>query len=430
MITTNIGRIFLRTYNERMGKAYSAKEFFDEILHPLVYGSNKYLQWVQNSPFVQMKKGQKVDNLTPNERQEKLEDLHEKISTGNKDASIAIGYAASEEKGYASTSGQVTNIPIVISENDIYYSWIGSCLALGIQGGISIMFEHPEILLDTFIGWKYYRRMVDSNSSMKGNQLSSAWNAQWLAHKYSRTYDPENPLANFSPIEPKGDELGIKPISWIKILIGICRHLENPQLLGYVFSFGQTNTTIGFIPFALDQIRYPLDLYKKLFTMSGDKAEELWGTAMGFQKACQQGSIGITAMKPKGLREYITGKKLPKYKDDEQQTILFNTYITWMIAMLNNEELWVKAQEFANALQAYATAGKQSKTGNSRKVDEVIKATNKNVFISALVNIIGDAENKETIDVFAQTVNTMPTDNVPYFLTLVRFQYAKINNTK
>ena len=108
-----------------------------------------------------MKKGQKVDNLTPNERQEKLEDLHEKISTGNKDASIAIGYAASEEKGYASTSGQVTNIPIVISENDIYYSWIGSCLALGIQGGISIMFEHPEILLDTFIGWKYYRRMVD-----------------------------------------------------------------------------------------------------------------------------------------------------------------------------------------------------------------------------------------------------------------------------
>ena len=98
--------------------------------------------------------------------------------------------------------------------------------------------------------------------------------------------------------------------------------------------------------------------------------------------------------------------------------------------MLNNEELWVKAQEFANALQAYATAGKQSKTGNSRKVDEVIKATNKNVFISALVNIIGDAENKETIDVFAQTVNTMPTDNVPYFLTLVRFQYAKINNTK
>ena len=98
--------------------------------------------------------------------------------------------------------------------------------------------------------------------------------------------------------------------------------------------------------------------------------------------------------------------------------------------MLNNEDLWATAQEFANALQAYATAGRQSKTGNSRKVDEVIKATNKNAFISALVNIIDDAENKEAIDTIAQTVNAMPTDNVPYFLTLVRFQYAKINNKK
>ena len=430
MITTNIGRIFLRIYKEKIGKEYKAKDFFDEVFHPLVFGSNKYLQWVQNSPFVQMKKGQKVDNLTPDERQEKLEDLHEKISAGSKDASIAIGYAASEEKGYASTSGQVTNIPILISEDDIYYSWIGSCLALGLQGGISILFEHPDILWDTFIGWKYYRQMVDSNSAMRGNQLSSAWNAQWLAHRYSKIYDPENPLANFSPTESKGDGLSIETVSWTKLLIGICNHFEKPQLLGYVFSLGQTNTTIGFIPFALDQIRQPLTLYKKLFAMDGKQAEELWGTAMGFQKACQRGVIGITAMEPKGLREYITGKKLPKYKNDEQQTILFNTYITWIIAMLNNEELWATAQKFANALQAYATTGKQSKTGNSRKVDEVIKATNKNTFISALVNIIGDAENKEAIDTIAQAVNAMPTDNVPYFLTLVRFQYAKINNIK
>ena len=59
MITTNIGRIFLRIYKEKIGKEYHAKDFFDEVFHPLVFGSNKYLQWVQNSPFVQMKKGQK-----------------------------------------------------------------------------------------------------------------------------------------------------------------------------------------------------------------------------------------------------------------------------------------------------------------------------------------------------------------------------------
>lgn len=30
----------------------------------------------------------------------------------------------------------------------------------------------------------------------------------------------------------------------------------------------------------------------------------------------------------------------------------------------------------------------------------------------------------------ASIVNTMPSDNVPYFLTLIRFHYATFTNTK
>ena len=60
MITSTIGRIFLDAYNEKMETDYDAITFFNEVYHPLFFGSNKYLQWVQNSPFVQMSKGQKV----------------------------------------------------------------------------------------------------------------------------------------------------------------------------------------------------------------------------------------------------------------------------------------------------------------------------------------------------------------------------------
>ena len=191
------------------------------------------------------------------------------------------------------------------------------------------------------------------------------------------------------------------------------------------------NTTIGFIPFVLSQIRRSFELYERLFQMGSDEAEELWGTAFGLQKACQSGVIGIRAMEPKGLEEYVSAKKIPKYKkDDTKQTILFNTYITWIIAMLNNEELWLKAQEFATVLQNFSKGDKQAKTSNSRKVDEVIKATNKMSFINSLVDIVSSCTDSEAISEIASVVNIMPTENVPYFLTLVRFQYAKINNTQ
>jgi hypothetical protein len=98
--------------------------------------------------------------------------------------------------------------------------------------------------------------------------------------------------------------------------------------------------------------------------------------------------------------------------------------------MLNNEELWAKAQEFATELQAYVLSGQKSKTGNSRKVDLVLESTNKFNFIKSLVDIVSDAANYKKIEEIVSLVNIMPTDNVPYFLTLIRFHFAAINNNK
>ena len=431
MVTTNIGKIFLQAYNVKYEKNYTAKDFFDKVFFPLVLDSPKYLQWVQNSPFVQMKQGQRVETLTSEERREKLSEFHQKILMGSQDASVALGYAASEEKGFATTSGQVTNMELSITAEDVYLSWIGACLGLGVKGGISILFDQPALLLDIFEGWAVYRKLLDEVPSLKGNQLSSAWNAQWLIHKYSRLFNPKNPFAHLDPYEEKAGVMGIKVESWTLLLIRICQHYTNPKVLGYVYGFGQMNTTIGFIPFVLSQIRRSFDFYDRLFQMEREKAEPLWGTACGLQKACERGVVGLSAMEPKGLRDYILAKKMPKYKqENQQQTILFHTYITWIIAMLNNEELWAKALEFATVLQNFSTGNKQGKTSNSRKVDEVLKATNKKNFIESLVEIVGNSTEVDVITKIASLVNTMPTENVPYFLTLVRFRYAEINNNK
>ena len=389
------------------------------------------MQWVQNSPFVQMKQGQRVETLTSEERREKLSEFHQKILMGSQDASVALGYAASEEKGFATTSGQVTNMELSITAEDVYLSWIGACLGLGVKGGISILFDQSALLLDIFEGWAVYRKLLDEVPSLKGNQLSSAWNAQWLIHKYSRLFNPKNPFAHLDPYEEKAGVMGIKVESWTLLLIRICQHYTNPKMLGYVYGFGQMNTTIGFIPFVLSQIRRSFDFYDRLFQMEREKAEPLWGTAFGLQKACERGVVGLSAMEPKGLRDYILAKKMPKYKqENQQQTILFHTYITWIIAMLNNEELWEKALEFATVLQNFSKESKQGKTINARKVDEVLRAISKRKFIEALVEIVSNSTEVDVITNIASLVNTMPTENVPYFLTLVRFRYAEINNNK
>ena len=87
----------------------------------------------------------------------------------------------------------------------------------------------------------------------------------------------------------------------------------------------------------------------------GRNVESLWGTAIGFKTACTYGAIGIKAMEPKGLRDYVYTKgdnvpKQPKTPKNEDEQINFNVYKIWILAMLNNDELWEKSQEMDELL--------------------------------------------------------------------------------
>ncbi len=431
MITATIGKIFLEAYNEKFSTNYNAKNFFVEVYYPLFFDSNKYLQWVQNSPFVQMEKGQKVETLTQNERKEKLQKFIQKVDECKKpDASIAPGFPASEEKEFATTSGQVTNLDFSTTKDDIFLSWLGSSLGVGLQGGLSILFSNKQILLDLFDGWQLYRKVINENDKMKGNQVNT-WNGQWLAHCYDQgNFYIDRPMAGFNPFESTKEGMNIATQSWTKIIIGISKQFKSPKMMGYIYNLGQTNTSVGFIPFSLDHIRKPIQLYAKLFGVDeGRKAEDLWGTEKGFRTCCQKGAIGIEAMQPKGLRQYMTADKdktvkLPK--NDEKQIIDFHTYQIWLLAMLNNEELWTKSKEFAQTLQSHTEKSKNGKTTNSRQIDAVLSATNKKTFIEALTTIASESDKVDRIAEMAQIINQMPNDNVPYLLTLIRFQFATL----
>lgn len=431
MITSNIGKIFLDAYNEKYGTSYDARTFFLEQFYPLFFDQNKYMMTAGNSPLENPKlswddmiKGKKPFE-TPEQRKIRFEKLIKKIEESEADASIARGYASLDVT--ATTSGQVTDLKLPNSQEEIYTSWIGDALGIGVQGGFSILFSKKEILLDIFEGWKLYRKCLNETSMLKGNQINT-WNGQWLSHYYDpREYDADMPLAGYSPYNTNKDGIiNIDTQTWTKILIAVSKKYRNAQILGYIYSIGKTNKTIGFIPFDLTQIRRPIHLYEKIFGMSnGRNVESLWGTAIGFKTACTYGAIGIKAMEPKGLRDYVYKGKQPKAHNYDN--INYNVYIIWIYAMLNNDELWEKSQELAKLLnEASSDKDKSISTKRKNLVETMLNATNKKQFIAAATEVVSFIGKIDEFKGIVKEIHGMPTDNVPYFLTLLRFQYKTL----
>jgi hypothetical protein len=227
MIATTIGRTFLKAYNEKTGNGFSAKEFFEKEYVQAFYNHPLYMMSGGNSPLenpkISWKKGIRPST---EERQDRITKTVSKIESPLLDASVAIGYPASEEREYATTSGLITGMSIEITPEDKYLSWIGSGFGCCIKGGLSIFFSEPEILWNIYVGWKEYRKILNDKTLVKirGNQIE-AWNANWLTFLWNkRLYRQDFDFAYFVQIDVfKVDEqvVEINTIKWSSLFFSI-----------------------------------------------------------------------------------------------------------------------------------------------------------------------------------------------------------------
>lgn len=434
MITTVIGRTFLKAYNERFNLSYTSKDFFENEYFELFFNHTKYMQWVTNSPFVQMKKGQKPFLLTEEERKEKLQGLYEKASNELPDASFALGYPASETKTFATTSGLVSDLQIKVNEEDIYFSWIGSGLGIGVGGGYNLLIDDETILLETFNGWKHYRKFLNDTSLVKlrGNQINS-WNGQWLTYKLGKNFQSD---FDFTRLESEGvfvlgtDNIEVKTVNWSNLFFSLSRLYPEGNLNSYIYSFGQTNKTLGFIPIYLKSGTRLIDVWKQLYkngdAFSSKEFQELFG--MHIKRACELGSIGLQALRPHGLKDYMKNEKNFSFRK-EKEIIIYQSYKTWLYAMLskNKEEITDYTLELAELIQRY----RKGATGTERKnliEKELWGATSKKNFITALTEMIKglDNEDLEKLKTLKDEVHMMTNEEFGYFKTLLKFDYAFI----
>lgn len=459
MFTSTVGKTFLKEYNLRQNKDYSAREFFDEVLFNLFFDHKKYMMWAQNSPFVQGI-SKKKPFFEPEERLENLAQFHEKVERGERDASIAIGYPASEAKEYATTSGLVTDIEIPLTEEEVYLSWIGGTLSLMVSGGYTLLFNDPEITYATFEGWQIYRKFLNDPvlDKLRPNQITT-WNGQWLAYKYGKRFRDD---FDFNELKSQGifsigeDKIEANTIDWSRLFFSLSNRFPSEEFTAYVFALGQTNKTVGFIPFQLKNGRKIHQIYQQLFgeenyrTNQGD-FEALYGKHI--KRACELGNIGLQALEPKNLTKYFANDsnlKLVKptiqpkrgeseedfqkrrsdiLKKDEENVITFRTYKTWLIAMIskNKAEISDYTRDIAAALVKYREgARKRDRTNLLEK--KLFATRRKTEFLEALIEIVKDdsvdMEIVEKMKSLRDRVHFMSQEDFTYFVLLLKFDYA------
>ncbi|WP_329905113.1 hypothetical protein [Porphyromonas pogonae] len=433
MYTSYIGKKFLKLYNLKERKDFSAEDFFCEQFFPLFFEDNSHLMHVGNSPFFQKPKAEDVEKCGGKSNAQ-LKNLQRLIEQDLPNMSIFVGYAAKDLEG--TTSGQLSNIDAKIDKEEMYASWIGQALGIGLSGGYVILIDDDEILWLLYKGWEYYRNFINQAIGVKDKQIET-WNSLWLCHSlkdgYNASYPHHGP--EIETVEVQGN-IAIPTKQWSEIIFYLSKKLFHKQdIIAYAYNLSQTNTTLGFIKIYLHEITEMYELRDKIFldkteTILSDQEIMQLGTFYNFKSACQLGTIGLKAMEPAKLREfmpkgsvmYAQGKDF-KFNSEESYQY-YQLYKIWITAMLNKTDLLQLAEKIAGAMLKFEGEEERGKkvhatiTSNIRDSKSIVK------FIENISELLVKSEAEKTL--FKNVVNEvlhMPSDNFPLFITLIRFEY-------
>jgi hypothetical protein len=411
-------------------------------MFPLFFDNEQHLMHVSNSPFFQKPLQDDVDKYGSKSLAQ-YANLKNAILNEPPNMSIYVGFAAKDIEG--TTSGQLTDIDFKTCSEDIYASWIGEALAVGVSGGYAILIDEAEILFSIFVGWSYYRKYLQQTPNLKDKQIET-WNGQWLCHRLGKRYNAERPFDNFE-VETANvlGKLAIPTKQWSQVIFVLAQKYPNAIFTVYSYNLSQTNTTLGFINLYLPEIAEIYDLRDKLFidykdTILKDEQIERLETFFTFKNSCKLGSIGLKAIEPAKLREYMPkgtieyaqGKEF-KFTNEESY-FKYSLYKLWMIAMLNKTELLELATQLAESLLRMEAKRKEEeknrgKTTLFQDIESVKEAKNLRTFIDTLTSLI-EGNNAEIFAKVVEQVLKMPVDNFPLFITLVRFEHAYLKLKK
>lgn len=376
-------------YNATRGANLSVRRFFTDVAAPLLFGDDGDSVFISNSPFFQKKSVQKLEG---SERLEAaMEDLLAKVEEGEYYGAVFPGGPAKGTE--QATASCVTDVDFGLTPDDIYAAWLGYACGLLVEGGL-LVFDKAACL-SVFEGWKAYRRFVNSTPKMKWKQLG-VWNAYWAIDRPDGGKPPT--LEQHSTAATK-----LQTAPWGKTLLGLARLSPEPRTL-YVTQYGQTNTTIGYLPFRAADLHSLADLYQSLVAseVSPFTFQSAIKTEYSLWKAATFGQLGLEALRPEKLGQ----------SDD----ILFQK--AWLILMLDSKTTQKTAKEAAQRLAEYKEGAERAKTDRKNKVNSLFEASTHTQFATALEAIIDDDPNPAYAELMSEAME-VPDKKFKLFTTLI-----------
>lgn len=263
MVTVRTGEILLERYNKEYNTNLTPKEFFCEIVAPLLFYGNKHLVcWINSkfsNPQLPVFKACKNGNITKevfdnvlNEFCEGIENLkHGVLTTLN-----IFGGCAIPEYGCKTMFCYSDNLDFNVEER--YCSFIGSIVCLQIEGWNSVIYDE-ETIWEVFNGVKLYREMLDNNSNLDGNQLY-AWNSAYLFNKHMGNVD-----TIYDEYYESNGRINLKnKINFSNFLFLLVKLNRNIRIFD-LFIVNKTNKTCSTILIDIDYVSTQSKLYKKIY---------------------------------------------------------------------------------------------------------------------------------------------------------------------
>lgn len=477
MYTVPIGKSFLKLYNAKTGAKLSAKAFFDEVMWPLFFNSadDKHLMQVSNSDFFQnyskqaASAGVDIPVYRRNIFHEKVSFLQEKAGKPKlvsdpyclidlkKDygisGAIVVGYWAGGPA--ESTYGQVSDLQQTPDGEDIYCSWIGGGLGVGFGGGYDFLFDEPAILWHIYLGWKYYRQLIEETPNLKGRQING-WNGLWLTYGI---IGDENAASSWASVSKKipdyikdGTPKVLERPDWPEQILSLSKSnaMKSQNIvIAQGFSFGSTNKTLGIIPIAVPEVRNLGDMWEYLLNLNSEMysdqeamlIEKHLANKYSMERAVQTGGLGLRALTPKDVETLFSESRkegsssidqLEKVATKKKTAYLYN--LTWILAMAqitlpNNEDLLQIAETFSQELMAYYDRGNDrtsTKVVKGNNIGSLFDSSHKAAYLKALADIIDDRidEPAEVYNKVKQMVTIMPMEHYRLFVAVLRCSYV------
>ena len=454
MYNLEIGRKLLEIYNEANPITLSAKEFFDQVMFPVFFDTeidSLHLMSGGNSAFGQpayAKKERGSQSLGHLRREIFRSNVNEVLSgERNIGYSTLVGFSADDLDG--TTTGQVSHLKGEIGENEVYYTWIGAACGIGIAGGFNLLIDSQELLNYLFNGWFYYRRFLNENTSFKGRQVET-WNGLWVLYGFGATDFEESyrrvidKLPEHQGITAKKESNLAERPDWFQIFLGFVQSKKLPYVLNtYAYKHGQMNTTLGFLRLELEPIKTLTEIFSRLlgetytgqyqFAESQAELRKIFKAHYTLLDMVGLGGITMRTLRPAKVEAFMKANKPLATDNNFHYRILIKS---WIIAMLNNDQLADLARDLGLALHNIETNSRENAT---TKIEALLNVGSKTAFIVAANELkvfkgVIDAKNADKKQILEAAIQVLkkaedaaqrqiPIDQLSLFKALAKSDY-------